>query len=173
MYNHCCIGKGLYYLDSAMKKTDLIITYGKEILESPYFIQAKGQTHHLRTDVASHSINTAFFCIAFYNILKRLNIKINIAVLIVAALSHDLGILGRSEKFTRFGECLSTHPSLSVITVREIIPEIDTEVCDAISSHMFPFSRKLPSTNEAWLLSIADKCAAVTDFFFHYSIPEI
>jgi glycyl-tRNA synthetase beta chain/uncharacterized protein len=36
------------------------------------------------------------------------------------------------------------------------------EVCHAIETHMYPFGPK-PRTKEAWVVSIADKAASLTD----------
>lgn len=124
-----------------MNRSELLITYGHRILESNQFANAKDQKHHFRTDVASHSINVALFCIAFYQLLSLFHIKLNLATLIIAALAHDLGIIGRREKFSSNYQCLKGHPKDSVAAVREIIPEVDIRVCDAISSHMFPCTR--------------------------------
>lgn len=156
-----------------MSRDEILLEYGYRILESDLFIEARRQKHHLRTDVASHSINTALFCIAFYKILDFFHIKLNITLLVVAALAHDLGILGRSQKFSSNYECLKGHPKDSVATIQKLIPDIDTKVCDAIASHMFPLCPVIPNSKEAWLLSIADKCAACTDFFWHYAVPEL
>ena len=46
-----------------MNRSELLITYGHRILESNQFANAKDQKHHFRTDVASHSINVALYCI--------------------------------------------------------------------------------------------------------------
>lgn len=121
-----------------MNRSELLITYGHRILESNQFANAKDQKHHFRTDVASLSINVALFCIAFYQLLSLFHIKLNLATLIIAALAHDLGIIGRRENFSSNYQCLKGHPKDSVAAVREIIPEVDIRVCDAISSHMFP-----------------------------------
>ena len=89
-----------------MNRSELLITYGHRILESNQFANAKDQKHHFRTDVASHSINVALFCIAFYQLLSLFHIKLNLATLIIAALAHDLGIIGRREKFSSNYQCL-------------------------------------------------------------------
>ncbi len=82
-----------------MNRSELLITYGHRILESNQFANAKDQKHHFRTDVASHSINVALFCIAFYQLLSLFHIKLNLATLIIAALAHDLGIIDEGKNF--------------------------------------------------------------------------
>lgn len=156
-----------------MNRSELLITYGHRILESNQFANAKDQKHHFRTDVASLSINVALFCIAFYQLLSLFHIKLNLATLIIAALAHDLGIIGRRENFSSNYQCLKGHPKDSVAAVREIIPEVDIRICDAISSHMFPLYPILPTSREAWILTLADKCATCTDLFRHYTVPQV
>lgn len=157
-----------------MKKRKLIILeYGRHILESEYFAKAGKQTHHIKSDVASHSINTALFCVLVYKLFSLLNIKLNLEVLIVAALAHDIGILGRKEKFSTGHECITEHPVCSVDAIKEIEPDTDKRVCDAISSHMYPLGGNRPNSREGWVLTFADKYAACTDHFRHYKVCDI
>lgn len=155
-----------------MTKQELLLTYGGRILCSDYFYEAQHQPHHYRSTVASHSINTALFCITIYNVLRFFHIKLNLPALIIAALAHDLGILGRAEKYSSGYECLSGHPKDSVSVIQSIIPETDPGICDAIATHMFPLCRHIPHSREGWILSIADKFAAATDLFRHYTTAE-
>lgn len=156
-----------------MDRYEILTMYGNQILQNKLFEAASMQKHHFRTDVASHSINTAFFCIAFYRFLSIFNIRVNLSALIIAALAHDLGILGRKEKFSSGFECITRHPKDSVVTIMEIIPGVDPRICDVISSHMFPLCAEFPHSREAWLLSLADKCAACTDIFKHYRVSQL
>ena len=153
-----------------MSNKSILLKYGGDIIESELFCRGERQKHHFRSNVASHSINTALFCILFYKILSKLHIEINIAVLVVAALAHDLGIIGRDKKFSSNYRCLSGHPKDSVKSLHEIVPDADEKVCDAIQSHMFPLCTSVPNSKEAWILSFSDKCASFTDFFKKYSV---
>lgn len=155
------------------KYATLLTVYGSDILGSELFEKARLQTHHLTSDVASHSINTALFCILIYNLFRLFNVKLNIKLMVVAALVHDLGILGRYEKFASQKECLREHAGESITTVKRSFPEVDAQVYDVIGSHMYPIGDRVPDSREAWVLTIADKCAACTDFFRHYSVSSI
>lgn len=156
-----------------MDKYSILCTYGSEILHSDLFAQAQTQKHHLRSDVASHSINTALVCVALWQLLKLLHIRVNPAILIVAALTHDLGMLGRKTKFHSGWQCLSSHPRDSVKILQARWPDTDSKVSEAVQSHMFPLYIGIPKSREGWLLTIADKLAALTDWFSHYSVNQI
>lgn len=156
-----------------MDKYSILYTYGGDILRSDLFAQAEAQKHHLRSDVASHSINTALVCAALWRFLNYLHIRVNPAILIVAALTHDLGMLDRKAKFHSGWQCLSSHPKDSVEILQAQWPGTDRKVCEAVQSHMFPLYIGVPKSREGWLLTIADKCAALTDWFSHYSVNQI
>lgn len=151
-----------------MSKNELIILYGKDILESEYFSGAKQQVHHLKSNVASHSVNTAIVCIVLYRVLTVFHIKLNLSMLIITALAHDLGMIGRDQRFSSNMEAYREHPRYSAQILQEIRPDIDKESCDAIASHMYPANEATPATKEAWILCLADKCAACTDWFCRY-----
>lgn len=156
-----------------MSRFEIIEYYGADILKSETFSYAATQTHHKRTDVASHSINTALVCIALFNILRLFHVHVNLAVLVVAALVHDFGILHRETKFSSRHECLHEHPQCSVRMLDEMYPDMDRRVLGAVESHMYPVVKIRPSSIEGWLLSLADKFAAVTDWFRHYRVGQI
>lgn len=151
-------------------KNELIIRYGKDVLESEYFSGAKQQVHHLRSNVASHSVNTAIVCIVLYRFLTVFHIKLNLSTLIITALAHDLGMIGREQKFSSNLEAYREHPRCSAQILQEIRPDIDQQSCEVIASHMYPAGGAVPATKEAWVLCLADKCAACTDWFRHYDV---
>lgn len=153
-----------------MKKNKLLFRYGRDILESEYFVEAEHQVHHLHSTVASHSINTALVCIVIYCILKRFQIKLNLSVLISAALAHDLGMIGRDQKYSSNAESYHEHPAESVAVLKMIRPKAGRGVCEAIATHMYPVNAKKPVSKEGWVLCIADKLAACTDWFCHYDL---
>lgn len=151
-----------------MSKNELIFLYGKDVLESEYFSDARHQVHHLLSDVASHSVNTAIMCIVLYRILTVFHIRLNLPMLIITALAHDLGMIGREHRYSSNREAYREHPGYSAQILREIRPDIDKDSCEAVASHMYPANAVKPATKEAWILCLADKCAACTDWFCRY-----
>lgn len=153
-----------------MSKKNLLFQYGRDVLESEYFTVAEQQVHHLRSTVASHSINTALVCIAICCVVNHSRNRLNQPLLITAALAHDLGMVGRDEKYSSNIESYKEHPKESVRTMKTIRPDADRRICDAIETHMYPVTTKKPASREAWALCVADKIAACTDWFCHKSL---
>ena len=96
--------------------------------------------------------------------LRKLNIKVSIPAVVVGALCHDLGILGRSEKFSSAKECSREHPKDSVEVARNIVGEMPEKTEDIIERHMWPAGEsEAPNSIEGVVVSVADKYSAVKD----------
>ena len=96
--------------------------------------------------------------------LRKLNIKVSIPAVVVGALCHDLGILGRSEKFSSAKECSREHPKDSVEVARGIVGEMPEKTEDIIERHMWPAGEsEAPNSIEGVVVSVADKYSAVKD----------
>ena len=69
---------------------------GAKIMASRQFQEADLQTHHHVTTVARHSFRVACICFCICHFLYVVfKIRTNWQLLIVCALLHDLGIIGR------------------------------------------------------------------------------
>ena len=84
--------------------------------------------------------------------------------MILSALGHDLGIVGN-----RFGEDLKgkfktsiDHPKRSV-EVASDVADIHEKTATAIKRHMWPICIIPPNSLEGWILTVADKWAAVQE----------
>ncbi|MCR5558140.1 MAG: HD domain-containing protein [Butyrivibrio sp.] len=150
--------KRLYY-------SNRIKEYGKDILDSKEFLQGVRQIHHLRTLVAAHSLRTAKIALKICDRLERCGLKVDERRAVRAALLHDLGMLGRSQRYKNNFECGYRHPINSVATARKIWPDIDPKSINAIKSHMWPLSLSVPSSKEAFIVCFADKMASIADIF--------
>jgi uncharacterized protein len=96
--------------------------------------------------------------------LRKLNVKLSIPAVVVGALYHDLGILGRSEKFSSAKECSREHPKDSVDVARGIVGEMPDKTEDIIERHMWPAGEsEVPNSIEGVVVSVADKYSAVKD----------
>ena len=67
--------------------------YGGEVLNSDEMQKAFEQKHHKRATVGEHSLRVTMSSMMLCYALRKLNIKVNIPAVIIAALCHDLGIL--------------------------------------------------------------------------------
>ena len=144
-------------------KDDLML-YGNDVLQSEEMKQAFQQIHHQWSTVGEHTIRVAFSSVMICNALRKLNIKVSIPAVVVGALCHDLGILGRSEKFSSAKECSREHPKDSVEVAREIVGEMPEKAEDIIERHMWPAGEsEAPNSIEGVVVSVADKYSAVKD----------
>jgi uncharacterized protein len=96
--------------------------------------------------------------------LRKLNIKANVPAVVIGALCHDLGILGRDKKYSSSKECSKEHPVDSVKVARELVPGLSDKSADIIERHMWPVGEsKVPNSIEGVVVSVADKYSAVKD----------
>ena len=151
-------------------KGDLML-YGNDVLQSEEMKQAFMQTHHQWSTVGEHTFRVAFSSVMICYALRKLNIKVSIPAVVVGALCHDLGILGRNEKFSSAKECSREHPKCSrehpkesVEVAREIVSDMPEGTEDIIERHMWPAGEsEAPNSIEGVVVSVADKYSAVKD----------
>ena len=141
-----------------------LMRYGSDVLKSEEIKQAFEQTHHQWSTVGEHTFRVAFSSVMICYALRKLNIKVSIPAVVVGALCHDLGILGRSEKFSSAKECSREHPKESVEVAREIVSDMPEGTEDIIERHMWPAGEsEAPNSIEGVVVSVADKYSAVKD----------
>ena len=144
-------------------KGDLML-YGNDVLKSDEMKKAFEQTHHQWSTVGEHTLRVAFSSVMICYALRKLNIKVNRPAVVIGALCHDLGILGRSEKFSSAKECSREHPKDSVEVARGIVGEMPEKTEDIIERHMWPAGESdAPNSIEGMVVSVADKYSAVKD----------
>ena len=138
--------------------------YGSRILESDEMQAAFDQTHHQWATVGEHTLRVTATSVMICYALKKLNIKANVPAVVIGALCHDLGILGRDKKFSSAKECSKEHPVESVKVAKELVPDLSEQSADIIERHMWPAGEsKAPNSIEGVVVSVADKYSAVKD----------
>lgn len=138
--------------------------YGNEVLASDEMKQAFGQTHHQWATVGEHTFRVAFSSVMICYALRKLNIKVNIPAVVIGALCHDLGMLGRSDRYSSDKEAVMEHPKESVAVAKDIVDELPEKTADIIERHMWPLGdSKAPNSIEGAVVSVADKYSAVKD----------
>ncbi len=139
--------------------------YGEKILRSDEMQQAFHQKHHILSTVGDHTLRVARASLGICYTLRRLKVSTDIPAVVTGSLCHDLGILGRKEKYESNQECLRQHPGDSVETARKLVGELPNKTEDMISRHMWPFAgSKPPNSLEAAIISTADKIATIEDY---------
>ena len=143
--------------------------YGSGILDSEEMRHAFGQKHHTLSTVGKHSLRVARTSLAICYALRRLNIPTDLPSVVTGSLCHDLGILGRDEKYASMKECSRQHPADSVELANRLVGELPEKTEDIISHHMWPVGGiRPPRSLEAAIVNAADKIAAVGDFVEGY-----
>ena len=146
-----------------------LMLYGGKILNSEEMQRAFTQKHHTLSSVGAHTMRVAMTSLAICYALKKLHIKTDISSVVTGSLCHDLGILGRNEKYHSSGECSRQHPLDSVEIANKLTGGLSDKEADIIARHMWPVGKsKAPNSLEGVIVSAADKVAAVEDFVEGY-----
>ena len=173
-------------LQKSKKKSvqNAIRHYGAPILKSEPFHRAASETHHLHGTVSGHTLAVCKASVVMARILKTAGIRVNEKDLVEASLCHDLGMIGRDEKFDNRTAAWKSHPEESVKIARELVPDLSSNAESMIRSHMWPVAGPAPRSREAVILNIADKVGSLDDWRrilldrispkkpVHHSIPE-
>ena len=127
-----------------------ISAYGKEVIDSDLFRKAFAQKHHTNTTVGEHTLNVTAAALR---------------------LCHDLGIIGRYEKFENNRVCCRLHPIDSVRISRKLVPEIDHKTEEIIRCHMWPLNGWMPTSAEGYLITVADKYSSIRELLYRPALP--
>lgn len=133
----------------------LIEMAGGDILNSDVFRRVAGQRHHIFSTVGYHSIHVARVMMIF-----SLFFSMDTRRVIRACLWHDVGIYNRKSFSHNMG---TEHPKRS-LDIADRYDELDDTQKDMIGHHMWPMCAHRPETKEGFLITVADKWCAVTEF---------
>lgn len=138
--------------------------YGREILESDEMKEAYDQTHHLWSTVGEHTLRVTLSSLMITYAMRKMKINVSVPAVVIGSLCHDLGILGRDDKFANNKEMSQEHPGESVKVAKELVDELPDKTEDIIERHMWPAGgSKAPNSLEGAIVSLADKYSAVKD----------
>jgi uncharacterized protein len=146
--------------DSSIKET--IVKYGRDIICSDDFLKTFEQTHHKCMTVGDHTLSVTAVAVRLCRSMN-LNDDTTLRNVIMASLCHDLGIMGRHEKYRNNAQCFVAHPVDSVEAYRTLTGKENERIVDSISCHMFPLRPLPPRYKEGWILTMADKISAVRE----------
>lgn len=140
-----------------------VYRYGEKIVNTDIFRRAMYQTHHRKTTVGDHSASVAEMSL---RISRRMPIiGADERTLVLAALTHDLGIVGRYEKYPNELVTYFRHPGDSAKIAMELLPDMNKKFYRTISRHMFPLTILPPTSREGIIISLADKFVAIKERF--------
>ncbi|MCR4656576.1 MAG: HD domain-containing protein [Lachnospiraceae bacterium] len=150
-------------MDEELKKT--ILEYAQPAIDSEVFKAARKQIHHRKTTVARHIMRVTAVAADIASKLNKEKQRVDMKDVIIAAVCHDLGIVGRYEKYRNDVECCLKHPKDSLIVAKQIYPDLNRRVEDIILHHMFPLVPVPPRSLEGFVVIMADKIVAYHDRF--------
>lgn len=140
--------------------------YGDPVLHSDQFREALDQKHHGTSSVGEHTLRVTASSLRLSHALEHIGVFSDTRSIVQGALCHDLGILGRDQKYTSKRHCYVQHPKDSVSVARELIPELDAKTERIIRRHMWPIGGPLPRSREEIIVSLSDKYASVKDVIY-------
>ena len=130
----------------------------QKITNDEKYLRTKDFMQHGKVSVFDHSIAVAE---ASVKISKKLHIKVDREALIKGALLHDYFLYDWHDK---------NHPRLHGFRHAKIAAEnakrdfgLTRKEYKMISSHMFPLGWRIPTSREAFILTIADKYCATKE----------
>lgn len=138
---------------------DIIIKYGSQIICTEAFRETFDQTHHYRTTLGDHTLGVTVEAVKFC-LRHGMTDEETLSNVVVSCLCHDLGLMGREEKYQNNLETLIRHPKQSAEVYMDLSGEENDRVLNSIRSHMFPLKTPVPRYKESWVLVLADKIGA-------------
>ena len=140
---------------------ELIHMYAEDILNSDTYKIQKIYPHHRRVNVYEHELHVTEIAI---NLARNSEKDINMRTLIRAAMLHDYYLYDwhYGRKWHRWHAY--KHPRIAAENAGRDFG-INEDIKNAILTHMWPLTLRMPKTTEAKILSKADKIATFRENF--------
>lgn len=136
-----------------------ILRIGGDIVGSDRFQKAWKIDHHVRYNVAMHSLEAACYALRIARWLSRHGIKVREDDAVRAALLHDIGMtedrVSRSPSYIK----AYTHPRAGYRIARDEFHANKVQL-EAIRRHMWPICVVPPVHLTGWIVLMADKASA-------------
>ncbi len=149
-----------------------LLNYGRDVYTSEIFTSAFGQTHHYYTTVGDHTLNVALTSLKMAYALEKLRIRSSRRRLVIGSLCHDLGIIGRADKFKNNRVCCHQHPIDSLAIAKRLVPGLDDRTENIIIRHMWPLTLLPPTNRESVIVDLADTYSTFMEIAGHRPKPE-
>lgn len=134
-------------------------------------IKSNSKVQEMKGFIQHGSVTTYEHCESVaklsYSINRKLSLHSDLNVLLVGAMLHDFYLYDWHDYDN--GEHLLhgfTHPEAACRNAKKYF-DIDDKTKKVISCHMWPFNPvKLPTSREAWIVCLADKCVSLHETIF-------
>lgn len=128
-----------------------------DIVEKQPVLSMRNIHHHPRTNCLEHSLLVSYVS---FRISLKLNLDYRTAAR--AGLLHDLYLYNPKDSSAYEGLLAFAHPKAALKNAEQLVP-LDDKERNIIISHMWPISRYMPHSREAWVVSTVDKICAVIE----------
>lgn len=146
----------LNLIANAADERDYLLCVG-DLIQNPVLLQMRNYNQHGNIDCLEHSISVSF---ASFLICRRLGLDERSAAR--GGLLHDFFLYDWKQEKPYEGMHAFAHPKVALRNAQEHFLINDTEK-DIILYHMWPLCAKVPSTREAFIVTIVDKYCAVAE----------
>lgn len=136
--------------------------YGREILESKEYRRLLDFKQHHSSNTFLHSVYVTLRALEF---ARDHFIKVDVEALVKMCLLHDYFLYDWHVK-PHPKHHATGHPLRAAENAAKDFGIDDEFILKGIKSHMWPVAiRRIPTSREAWILSIADKCVTLNEVF--------
>ncbi len=142
----------------------------KYIIHKEYYKFLKEElskyNQHGHTTIFKHSRDVAFNSYKFGRMLERkFNFKLDFESLVDAGYMHDFFMYDWHEKSNWHKLHGFTHPLVAAQNAEKYF-NVSNKTLKIIKSHMWPLTiTRIPTSREAWILSICDKLVTIYEVF--------
>ena len=137
--------------------------YGADILGSDRFLKAYRVKHHLKHNVAEHSLRVAESGYRMARWLNEHGIDVSCEDVVRGGLLHDIGMTERGVHESASYKKAFLHPQSSGDIAGAEYCANDVQL-DAIRRHMWPICVIPPKHLAGWVIVAADKYSSVKEF---------
>ena len=124
--------------------------------------ELKKYYQHGKTTIFKHCRNVSF---CSYKVGKRISKKIDLDALVRSAFMHDFFMYDWHEKSNWHKLHGFTHPLVAAQNAEKYF-NVSKKTLKIIKSHMWPLTiTRIPTSREAWILSICDKLVTIYEVF--------
>lgn len=139
-----------------------VLMIGHDIVQSERFQRARHVPHHIRFNVATHSIETAMYSLLIVRWLNRCGIQVSREDAVRTCLLHDIGMTESWVHDSPSYRKAFSHPKRGYQIARDEYNANKVQL-DAIRWHMWPICLMPPKHVIGWILFMSDKLSTFNE----------
>ena len=152
----------ILYNDGMVNDKEKYLNIIKELVKDPKIRQMQNYSQHGSSNSLKHSVQVAK---ESFRLAEKLHLRIDEEVLAVGALLHDYYLYDIQESGYSDYKHGTKHPGTALENAMKDF-KLTPKEQNIIRSHMWPLTLfHMPKSEEAWLVSLADKYCATREMF--------